>query len=256
MWPDAPAALTLAHALPLEHGRDSEPAITLGLLVLGVFASLLAGLLLARRVMGEDVRAQHVAGALALGALLFLFFDLLKETASLGQGVVTRPLYQAGLVLAFAAGLVGLAWSGRGVAGPRVAWAWALGIAAHGMGEGWIVGTEAYSTAFAEPTQAASFLLHKLIEGFSILLVASARLSTREAVTMSAAVSALALVGALAGFALGAGTAPAVLFAIGAGATAFAVLLLARRVPPTIATAAWVALGVAVIYAAGVLHQY
>ena len=256
MWPDA--ARALAHALPIEHGRDSEPVITIALLVAGVFAALLAGLLLARRAMQADARAQHAAAALALGALLFLFFDLLKETASLGQGVVTRPLYQGGLLLAFAAGLVGLAWWGGagGVAGPRLAWAWAIGIAAHGMGEGWIVGTEAYSTAFAEPTQAASFLLHKLIEGFSILLVANTRLSTRATLAMAAVVSALALVGALAGFALGAGTAPAVLFAGGAGATALAIMLLSRRVPPNVATAAWVAAGVVVIYAAGVLHQY
>lgn len=255
MSPDG-LALPFAHAIPIQHGRDADPAITLGLLAVGVFVAVGGGMLLADRALARPA-SRAAATALAWGALAFLLFDLLKETASLGQGVIARPGYQAMLVAAFAAGLVGTAAAARGIAGARVAWAFALvGVGAHGMGEAWIVGTEAYSSAITAPLQATSFLLHKLIEGFAIVALASAALGRANALRAGALVALLALLGGMAGFAMGPGTAPVVLFAVGAGGTAFALMLLARRVTPDIAGAAWAALGVAVVYAAGLLHQF
>lgn len=251
MWPP----LELAHVIPVGHSREADPGITLALLGLGVFAMAVTGLL-ATRAATTTVHRQHVGSALALGALLFLLFDLLKESASLGQGLTAEPLLQAALVAAFAGGLLAFSSGGGTIAHRRLAWAWTLGIAAHTMGEAWIVGTDAYSTTFFEPTQSASFLLHKLIEAATIPLVSSAVPPPRVAIKMGAALAGAALAGGIGGFYWGPTDAPLLLFAAGAGATSWAIVLLARRAPPHAASAAWVAVGVAVVYAAGLLHQY
>lgn len=249
MWPDA-----LLHALPVAHGEESEPAITLALLAASVLASVLAGLWLARAAQAS--RYATLATAFAAGALLFLFFDLLKEAAGLGQGLVARPVLQLGLVASFAAGALAIPLASRsGIDSKRVAAAWAVGIATHGAGEGWIVGTEASNVEIAAPAQAASFLLHKIAEGFTIPLVAGAVVAGRAAWAYAVALAALALGAGVAGFALGPGLAPLALFAAGAGASAYAILRLGSRAPLDWRHAGAVALGVAFVYAAGVLHE-
>lgn len=244
----------LLHAVPVRHSEEADPWITIGLTTLGVFSAILAGLIIGNRARRTPTGRKAALG-FAAGALLFLFFDLLKEAASLGQGLVTQPILQAGLVLSFVLGLLAFA-AVPAEREARVAWAWALLVAAHGAGEAWIVGTEAFTALVTEPTQAASFLLHKVAEGFTIPLVAGVALSTRQIGGMAAALAAIALVGAVGGFVLGPGLAPLAFFAIGAGGAAFAILRLAKQSTLTFAYAAWVALGLVFIYLAGVLHEF
>lgn len=257
MWPRE----SFAHALPFEHGESVEPAITLTLLAVGVMAAILAGLFGSRAIVRAGLGAREAATAFALGALLLLFFDLVKETSTLGQALTNRPLEQAWLVLAFVAGLVGLALATRNANATArgamlVAWAWTIGIALHGMGEAWIVGTEASNADITAPTQSASFLIHKAIEGGTILLVAGAILGARTMLAQAALVALAALAGAVGGLFAGASDAPNLLFAAGAGAAAWAIVLLARQTGATPRNAAWAAAGVVAIYLAGLLHQF
>ncbi|HEV8359796.1 MAG TPA: hypothetical protein VGR28_04990 [Candidatus Thermoplasmatota archaeon] len=220
-----------------------------------VLAAVFAGLYAARFIQG-NARLAALAGPFSAGALLFLFFDLVKETASLGQGLVRDPLLQLGLLAAFAGGALLLPAFAKGEAGSlRLAWLWALGIAAHGAGEGWIIGTEAGSASVTAPLGVASFVLHKVIEGFTIPVVAGAVLRGRDAWGISAMLAGVAVVGGLAGFASGSGLAPLVLFAAGGGAAAFAILRLGSLRSFGLREAAVMVLGVVVVYLAGLLHE-
>lgn len=249
MWPDA-----LAHAVPFQHTASADPAIVVTLTALGVAASILAGILLTRALTTADMRS--FAGAAAFGALLFLFFDLVKETASLGQGLVQKPLYQAALLASFAFGLLLIpALSRGGDKSPHVFWLWALGIGAHGAGEAWIVGTEALTADITAPFQAASFLVHKVVEGFTIPLVAGIVATRQRSIGASALLALIALAAAAAGYVLGPGRAPLFLFAIGAGAASYALLRLATRFPHDTRHAAAAAIGLILVYVAGLLHE-
>lgn len=251
MWPDV-----LLHAIPVRHSAQSDPYLVMGLLTVGVVATILAGILIGTRLVRADTRTHRAASALLAGALLFLLYDLLKQTASLGQGLTSRPLYQALLVLAFVGALVLLPAAAHGrTSGRTILWVWALGIGMHGAGEAWIVGTEALTADITAPPQAMSFLLHKTIEGASIPLVATLAPTRRTTLAVAAAIGLLALLAGAGGFILGAGRAPVVLFAVGAGAATSALLLLARKTPWDARHASLVGAGVATVYLAGLLHE-
>lgn len=248
MWPDV-----LLHLLPVAHSAAADPYLVLGLVFLGVLLAAIAGFLGAHQVLRRGTIAALAVGFSA-GALLFLFFDLVKEAASLGQGLVAAPLLQLGLVAAFALGALALAWLGRGAAPLRLAWLWTLGIMAHGAGEGWIIGTEAASAEVA-PLGMLSFLLHKGIEAFTVPVVAGLVLRTGQAAAMGVAIAAATLVAGLAGFLVGSGPAPLFLFAAGAGAAAFALLRLGSLARPTPLQTTAMVLGVVAVYGAGLLHE-
>lgn len=250
MWP----SLEL-HLLPFRHGADQEPYLVLALLVLGVAAALGAGLWIALALRRDRTWAGP-ATAFAAGALLFLLYDLLKESASLGQGLVARPDVQLALLAAFVLGVLAMPALGRGGEDARgLAAAWTLGLAAHSAGEGWIVGTEAGSPDVIAPLQVMSFLLHKGVEGFTVPLVSALSFRLRHAAAVVFAVAGAALVGALAGLWAGPGYGPVFLFAAGAGAAAYALLRLGSLHALTLRQAAAFAAGVAFVYAAGVLHE-
>lgn len=244
----------LLHLLPFAHGEASEPYVVLALVLAGVFASVLAGIYAARYVLQQD-RWAHLAVGFSAGALLFLFFDLLKESASLGQGLVRSPLLMAGLLLAFALGALFIPALGRDPGAGRLAWLWALGIAAHGAGEGWIIGTEAASAELA-PLGMASFLLHKGLEGFTIPVMAAWALPRRTRWGAAGAIAGVAALAGLAGLFVGSSQAPLLFFAAGAGAAGFVVLRLgALTGRPGLGQAAAMVLGLVAVYAAGVLHE-
>lgn len=223
--------------------------MTLGLLTIGVAFSIGVGI-----VLGNSVRSRSWAIALACGALVFLLLDLFKETASLGQGILDRGL-QVGLVLSFALGVVALGAFAKTGNRTLLAWAWAIGIAAHGAGEAWLVGSEALTADITAPTQAASFIIHKIIEGATIPLVAGIALRRAEGAAVTGALAGLALIFGYLGYVVGPGEAPGLFFAAGAGATTFAILVLAKRVPLDAKHAAAVAAGVTLVFLAGLLHE-
>lgn len=250
MWPNV-----LLHAIPIQHGAESDPWIVGALVVAGVAAAVAIGTVLASLLLARERWRGPLAAAIA-GALLFLLFDLLKESASLGQGLLARPLLQLALLAAFAAGLLLLPAFARSTgSGEAVAVLWAVGIAAHSAGEGWVVGTEALAADVAAPLSAASFLAHKLIEGASIPVVAGLALRAPTALRATTMVTLAAAGGFVAGLRLGPGIGPMVAFAAGAGAVAYAALLAARRTPLDARHAAWLLAGVAAVYVAGVLHE-
>lgn len=226
-----------------------DAAVTLGLLTIGVGFSVAVGILL-----GNRVRSRSWAIALGAGALVFLLLDLFKETASLGQGILDRGL-QIALVLAFALGVILLAAFGKPGNATRLAWAWAIGIAAHGAGEAWLVGSEALTADITAPTQAASFVLHKIIEGATIPLVAGISLRRAEGAAITGVLAALALAFGWLGWVMGPGNEASLFFAAGAGATVFAIIVLAKRIPLDAKHAAAVAAGAIVVYLAGLLHE-
>lgn len=251
MSPDA-----LAHGLPFRHGAEAEPWIAIGLVFAGVFAVVVTGLWLSRLAQAS-VANELLAAAFAAGALLFLFFDLLKESAGLGQGLIRNPLLQLLLVAAFAVGALAIALIHERRRDPLVlAWLWLLGISAHGAGEGWIVGTEAATADITAPLQATSFLLHKAAEAFTIPLVAGVTLSNRTILAMAATMAVIALISSVGGLLLSAAIAPMVFFAVGAGAAGFAILRLGARFELTFQHMSAAVLGVFFVYVAGVLHEF
>lgn len=247
MWPNA-----LAHVLPLRHDAGADAVLTLALLALGVLATTLVGLYVSNRAQHEPRRVSMLA-ALSAGALVLLLFDLLKESASLGQGLLQRPLLMTMLLAAYAAGLLLIPTLGKGEP-IRVAWLWTLGIGLHGAAEGWIVGTEAGTSALA-PTGVASFLLHKAIEAFTIPLVAFVTLTRRDLAGLPLVLALLALAGGVGGWLVGSGQAPLFLFAAGAGAATHALLRLARVIPGDLRHALVVLAGLLLVFAAGLLHE-
>lgn len=244
----------LLHAVPIRHGAASDPWLVGGLLVAGVALSVGVGVVAANR--GLAAGHHRAAAGLAAGALLFLFFDLLKGSAGLGQGLLGSPLLQLALVAAFLSGILLVpAFSRDGADADAVAFAWACGVAAHSAGEGWIIGTAAFSADVAAPLGTASFLIHKVVEGASIPIVGGLGLRGRPAWLATAVVTVAAATGFAAGLAAGPGTGPTLLFAAGAGATAYAALRLAARATLETRQATWIALGALVVYAAGLLHE-
>ena len=249
MWPNA-----LAHVLPVEHGEGGDAALTITLLTVGVLASALAGAvvgdLLSRRVK------MSLLAALGAGILLFLVYDLLKETASLGQGLLSNPGLLIGIVASFAVGtmiLPTLAREGRDV---WLAWAWLLGIGLHSLGEGYTLGTEATTANLGSVTGIASFLLHKGMEAFTIPILLGAALGTKRAILAAVMLSWATLLGALMGLIIGPTILPLFFFAAGAGSVAIALVWLARKSEPDTRHALAFLMGVLVVYAAGLLHEF
>lgn len=245
----------LAHLLPFAHGAASEPWIVLGLVFVGVAVTVLTGIAVANAGLNRPRIARWAAG-LSAGVVLFLFVDLVKEAATLGQGLVNAPLLQLGLLGTFAAGALLLPFlAGEPLKPQRLAWLWAIGIAAHGAGEGWIIGTEASSVQLTSALGMLSFLLHKAIEGATIPVVAAATVRLRDAIGISVALAAVALVAGAAGLFLGTGLAPLILFAAGAGASTYAIALLVRGARVDVRWMLAVVIGVALVYGAGLLHE-
>lgn len=243
----------LAHVLPVQHGATGDVALTIGLLTLGVLAASVAGIWIANEL---NTRIRHgLLAALAAGMLLFLLYDLLKESASLGQSFVARPALLLALVGAYAAAFLLLPAMGREPARFRLAWAWTIGIGIHGMGEGYVLGTEGASADLAAVPGIASFLLHKGMEAFTIPILLTFGMDRWASVVAALALAGMTLAGALAGLMLGATLVPVVLFAAGAGATSVVALRLARHADATPRAAAWALAGVLAVYAAGLLHE-
>lgn len=248
MW--QPSAL--AHVLPVQHGEPGDAALTLGLLTLGVLAATFAGTL-AASFLTRRAKLSLLA-ALSAGMLLFLVYDLLKETASLGQGLLSNVPLLLGILASFAAGTLILPTLGED-GGMRLALAWVVGISLHSLGEGYTLGTEATTANLGSITGIASFLLHKGMEAFTIPILVGAALTTRRSVLIAAALASATLIGALLGFVLGTTVLPVLFFAAGAGTVAIALVQLARHTEPDTRHALAVLLGVIVVYAAGLLHE-
>lgn len=204
--------------------------------------------------------ATAVAAGFAAGAVFLLAIDLFKESG-VGAGLL-RPTTTVLLLAAFAAGVALPAWLSR-----RQAWAppggvgvpaflWALGVGAHGAGEGYVVGTDAHTALFALPFFGAlSFVLHKVVEGATVRPLQDAAPSGRGVLALAATAAVPAALGALLGAALGPTRFANVAFAVGAGAGLWALLLLARRgdASPRFYVAA--VLGAIAVYGAGLLHE-
>ena len=247
MWPNA-----LAHLVPLEHGEAAEPVIVILLLTLGVLVALAAGVLAGARLA---LRAPQAARAFAAGGLLFLFYDLLKESASLGQGLLSQPLLPLGLVASFSLGFMLLALRRPGgEARVGLVWLWTLGLAAHSLGEGWTIGTEAATATLTGASGIASFLLHKGFEAFTIPLLAATTLNLRRSTGAVLVLTLATLLSAIAGWLVGPSLLPLLFFAAGAGALAHASLRLGANVVGA-RVAAWALGGFLFVYAAGLLHE-
>ncbi len=161
----------------------SPPPEALALLAAGVLASALVGILAGDAALR---RLPHsLLAAFAVGALLFLLFDLLKESAGLGQGILGDRTLQLALVASFALG----ALFAPLLSGAALAWLWTAGIALHGAGEGWVLGSEGAAAEGARPAGAASFLLHKGIEAFTIPLLAGAAVRRPLALALALALA-------------------------------------------------------------------
>lgn len=249
MWPDS-----LAHVLPIEHGEGGDAALTIGLLTVGVVASAFAGALVGDR-LSRKVRLSLLA-ALSAGMLLFLAYDLLKETASLGQGLLANPALMLGILASFSLGTLLLPSVAKKGGDTWLMWAWVFGIGLHSLGEGYTLGTEATTADLGNATGIASFLLHKGMEAFTIPILFGQSLGLRKASLAALGLGAATMGGALWGLAFGPTTAPLYFFAAGAGAVAIALVHLARGTGPDQKHALAVLVGVLLVYAAGILHEF
>lgn len=249
MWPS-----TLAHVLPVEHSEGGDAALTLGLLTTGVllsaFFGALAGNLLTRRVR------LSLLAALSAGMLLFLVYDLLKETASLGQGLLSNPLLLLGILAAFSLGTLILPVLGKDEGDSWVVWAWMIGISLHSLGEGYTLGTEATTANLGSITGISSFLLHKGMEAFTVPILFGAALGMKRTILLAIGLAWATLLGALVGLVFGATTLPLLFFAAGAGCVAIAIVRLSRGTLPDTRHALAVLAGVILVYAAGLLHEF
>lgn len=230
----------------------SATSLALALLALGVLASASVGIVAGLAAMRRIPRS--LLAAFAAGALLFLLFDLMKESAGLGQGVVDGNALRLTLVACFAAG----ALVAPLLPAAPLAWMWTAGIALHGMGEGWVLGSEdAQSQEILRIPGALSFLLHKGIEAFTVPVLAGA-FAARRGAALAAALALSALVAALAAGtpALPLPTAtPLMLFAAGAGATTWATIRVAKLADVDARHVAALVAGALAVYAAGLLHE-
>lgn len=244
--------VSLGHMLPVAHGEGGDAALTLGLLTAGVLGAALAGTLLGSSA-SRRIRASLLA-ALSAGILLFLAYDLLKETASLGQGLLNNPPLLLGILASFSIGTMLLPTLG-GKDGTRLMWAWVLGISLHSLGEGYTLGTEATTANLGSITGIASFLLHKTMEAFTIPILVGRRLAWKETILAAVALTTATLAGGLLGVALGATVLPVLFFAAGAGAVTIALVRHARGTEPDTRHALAVLVGVLAVFAAGLLHE-
>lgn len=203
---------------------------------------------------------KKITMALALGVVLFLFLDLMEQTAQLGIEL-RSPITQSTLWATFALAAIALVWAGNSGSGSvnRVALAWAVGVAFHSAGEGVVVGADALSGAFdLTITQAASFGLHKAFEGLSIGSLLSDMRPKLAATVQLALIAGLPTSFGVAATILGLPfSASTILFAAGAGSCIFPVL----RLVPTPdhgdyrSVAIAVIFGLLLMYAAGLLHE-
>lgn len=246
--------LSLAHVLPVEHGATGDATFTIALLTLGVLASAFLGARAGDAFL-RRVRLSLLA-ALSAGMLVFLAYDLLKETASLGQGLLANPMLLLGILASFALGTMIIPTLGREEGDRWLAWAWLAAISLHSLGEGYTLGTEATTAALGSATGIASFLLHKGMEAFTIPILLGSTFGARRATFAAVTLAWITLMGALLGVLLGATTLPLLFFAAGAGSVVIALVRLARKTEPDTRHAVAVLLGVLVVYAAGLLHEF
>lgn len=234
----------------------SDAALAALVLLVASGVPFAAGLWAAGRWRGSPT----VVAGLASGVVFLLSVDLFKESG-VGAGLL-RPSTTALLLAAFGVGVALPALLARRVGrappgGAGVpAFLWALGVGAHGVGEGYVVGTEAHTALFALPFFGAlSFLLHKILEGASVRPLQDAPPSRRGLLALTAAAAVPAACGALLGAALGPTRFANVAFALGAGAGLWALLAIARRGDgsPRFYVAALV--GAVLVYGAGLLHE-
>lgn len=216
-------------------------------------------------MMGQAFREQPAAAAFGIGLLLWLFLDLVDQSARLGRESLD-PAYQLALVLAFLAGLLLLAGPHRLSQGRAPAWLpavlWSLGVAFHTLGEGIVAGQEAVrGTHLLEVpwTQSTSYALHKVAEGLTVgLLLGTSTGLARALAAVALVMGAPAALGGLLGAGLG-GQLSVYAFALGAGAVLYPLALLGSRgLPraPALTSGLAMAAGVLALYAAGVIHQY
>lgn len=249
MWPPN----VLAHVLPVEHGEGGDAALTLALLTTGVLASAFVGAWMGDALL-RRIRLSLLA-ALSAGMLVFLAYDLLKETASLGQGLLANPVLLLGILASFAIGTMIIPTLGREEGDRWLAWAWLAGISLHSLGEGYTLGTEATTANLGSVTGIASFLLHKGMEAFTIPILLGSAFGIRRSVVAAVMLAWVTLSGALMGLMLGATTLPLLFFAAGAGSVVIALVRLARKTEPDARHAAAVLLGILAVHAAGLLHE-
>lgn len=265
-WPAAAALAVLAFlATPdpvLAHGGHPLGGrlleLSLGSAALALLSAGL-GAFFGRRWTGQGWMA-----AFGLGLLLWLFLDLVDESARLGRESLD-PAYQASLVGAFLLGALLLAGTHHLGGGRAAAWLpallWSVGVAFHTFGEGVVAGHEAVrGTHLLEVawTQSLSYALHKVAEGFTVGLLLPRSRGWRWPSLLALVMGLPVAAGGLLGPSLG-GVASVYAFALGGGAALYPLTLIGRqafnRASPLGATLG-LAAGVLALYAAGVIHQY
>lgn len=202
-------------------------------------------------------------GAVAVGVMMWFFVDVMNDASQLGvNSGFPIGFSQVGLVLAFVFGLAILFRLDSG-AGPSVfAWAAiaALGISFHAVGEGIVIGAAVPTssdiiTAIGGYGPAAAYVVHKVLEGFVVGVVAMSAGRLRNSQLF-----ALLLVGAIPtmiGTFLGAYTDvdPRYFFAFGATATIYVVYKLAPNLKSSgLRVAVAILIGFFFMYGAGLLH--
>ncbi len=197
--------------------------------------------------------------ALALGASFFFFLDPIKGTNSLGAFSPVVGLEQAVLISAFALTFVVLAF-GRGQAEGWPFWIVATGIAIHSFSEssGLAVAVPIYLSNFSVAAPgAASYLLHKFLEGFVLVAycVGSGALKLRQVALAAVPMVVMSIAGALSSLLPSLDLTP--FLASAAAGWMFVVVALGsqlgRKNRPLVV--AMVAVGFVIVYSAGLLHS-
>ena len=257
----------------------SIPAIYAGLFLLKLIKPLTESIALTRAIVAS----------ISIGILFASFYDLTKETAGIGTGVL-KSLIDVFSIIVFSAVLLSFIalhsytnktsgannTTNNDVDNPTIItstsktiplvliYAWAiLGVGSHSIGEGIIMGYDFSTGATSLSTaQISSFILHKIGEGFTIgVLVTYGLFKNRHLLPMGAFAGVPTIVGAVMGFALFSPTLATYFFASAAGATIF---IITRFVYLTTTTSSRYSNGMLVgilagflfMYFSGVLHQF
>jgi len=241
------------------------PAVAL-LSTLGSIIPIILGLILAKASSARKEIFYPYAPALSLGIILSTFYDLLHETAGLQVGSF-NPVPQAVALILFLIGL--LAWRSGStqthgheatVLASSLAYAWALGIGVHGLGEGVVIGYGFIHgiEALIDPAQILSYGLHKLGEAFTLgTLLVLATQRPRSWIVAGLAASLPVGLGAIAGFTKVPAELSTYSFALGAGIAAYFLVQFARLLPSGRKNVYYaVAAGFLFMYFAGLLHQF
>jgi|GEM_PF-743125 hypothetical protein len=223
--------------------------------VLASTIPLIIGILVSSKIKGKNLFIGFI-----IGALFFLFFDLLKQTSGISEARINNIIEVANY-LGFMIGIsvfFPLIFSKEVKTNLYIVYVWALlGVGFHSFGEGSII---AYDFLTGETvitlTQVISYSLHKFAEGLAIgILLYETSKEIRDVVISFLLSSTPFIVGLISSLYYPTSELSTIFFSIAAGSTVFLLSYLLTRNKINDKLLLGIMIGLSFIFFAGVLHS-